>query len=138
MGSDNKALARRYFSEILNRCDFSAADALLAPDLIFRNPPVVAHGPKAFEAAIREVRAAFPDLTFGIEDEIAEADKVVVRWRVSGTQAGAFFGHPASGRRIDVTGINIFRVVGGKIHEVWVNMDRLGEAEQLGWIEPAR
>lgn len=74
------------------------------------------------------MRTAFPDLRFTIHDEIAEADKVVIRWTVTGTQHGEFFGHLASGRRIDVSGINIFRIAGGKIQEIWVNMDRAGRS----------
>jgi len=135
---DNKLLARRYFERILNAGDFSVADALLASDFVFRNPPVVTRGIDEFKAAIDSVRAAFPDLHFTIHDEIGEADKVVFRWTVTGTQHGEFFGHPATGRTIDVTGINIFRVAGGKIQEIWVNMDRLLETEQLGWTAPSR
>jgi steroid delta-isomerase-like uncharacterized protein len=136
--AENKRLARRYFDEILNAGNFSVADTLLASDFVFRNPPVVARGINEFRAAIDNVRAAFPDLRFTIHDEIAADDKVVIRWTVTGTQQGEFFGHPASGRTIDVSGINILRIANAKIQEIWVNMDRLGEAEQLGWIEPAR
>jgi steroid delta-isomerase-like uncharacterized protein len=134
--ADNRTLVRRYFEEVLNRGDFAVADALLSADIVFRNPPIVARGTSEFKRAIGDVRAAFPDLRFEIEDELVDGDKVATRWRVMGTQRGAFFGHPASGKRIDVTGMNIFRIAGGRIHEIWVNMDRWGEAEQLGWIAP--
>jgi steroid delta-isomerase-like uncharacterized protein len=130
----NKSVARRYFAEVLNRGNFTVAGELLAPDVVFRNPPVIARGVDEFRAAIEAVRGAFPDLQFVIEDELAEGDRVAMRWRVSGTQRGEFFGRPASGRKIDVTGMNMFRIASGRIQEIWVNMDRLGEAEQLGWI----
>lgn len=133
--AEHKAVARRYFDRILNGGDFSHADDLLASDFVFRNPPVVARGLSEFKAMLDRVRGAFPDLHFTIHDELAEADKVAIRWSVTGTQRGAFFQHPASGKTIDVTGINIFRMVDGKIQEIWVNMDRLGEAAQLGWID---
>jgi steroid delta-isomerase-like uncharacterized protein len=135
MPAENKLLARRYFEQILNDGNFSVADTLLASDFIFRNPPIVAQSVSEFKTVIDSVRRAFPNLHFTIYDEIAEADKVVIRWTVTGTQRGDFLGHPASGKTIDVTGINIFRMAGGRIQEIWVNMDRLGEAEQLGWIE---
>jgi steroid delta-isomerase-like uncharacterized protein len=136
--AENKLLARRYFEQILNDGNFSVADTLLASDFIFRNPPIVAQGVNEFKTVIDSVRRAFPDLHFTIHDEIAEGDKVVIRWTVTGTQRGDFLGHAASGKTIDVTGINIFRMEGGRIQEIWVNMDRLGEAEQLGWIESPR
>jgi steroid delta-isomerase-like uncharacterized protein len=131
---ENKRLAREYFAHILNDGDFSEADTLLAPDVVFRNPPVVAKGVREFTAAIEGVRAAFPDLRFTIHDEIAEADKVAIRWTVTGTQRGDFLGHTASGKTIEVTGMNFFRIADGTIQEIWVDMDRLGEAAQLGWI----
>jgi len=130
----NKLLARRYFDQILNAGNFSVAETLLGDDFVFSNPPIVARGVNEFKAAIDAVRAGFPDLHFTIHDEIAEADKVAVRWTVRGTQRGDFLGHAASGKTIEVTGMNVFRIAAGKIQEVWVNMDRLGEAEQLGWI----
>jgi steroid delta-isomerase-like uncharacterized protein len=135
---ENRSLVRRYFEEVLNRGDFDAADSLLSPTVVFRNPPIVARGAGEFRDVIAGVRAAFPDLAFAIEDELVDGDKVATRWRVTGTQRGPFLGHPASGRRIDVSGMNIFRIAGGKIQEIWVNMDRLGEAEQLGWVGPHR
>jgi hypothetical protein len=33
-----------------------------------------------------------------------------------------------------VTGISLFRIADGKIQEITVNMDRLGQMEQLGWL----
>lgn len=36
-----------------------------------------------------------------------------------------------------VTGISIFRLADGKIQEITVNMDRLGQMEQLGWLPAA-
>jgi len=132
---ENRRLVRRYFEEVLNAGRLELADTLLAPDVVFQNPPVIARGPKEFKDAIAAVRAAFPDLRFAIEDEIAAADKIVTRWRVTGTQTGTFFGRAASGRRIDVSGMNIFRIADGVIREIWVNMDRLGELIQLGWVD---
>jgi steroid delta-isomerase-like uncharacterized protein len=85
---------------------------VLGSDFIFRNPAVVAQGVKEFKAVIEGVRSAFPDLPFTIQDEIAEADKVAIRWTLTGTQRGDFLGHPASGKTIEVTGMNIFRIAG--------------------------
>ena len=67
-----------------------------------------------------------------MEDLIAEDDKVVARWSVRGTQLGTFQGLPPSGRQMAVTGINIFRVAGDKVAEVWISSDFLGMLQQLG------
>lgn len=130
----NKAIVRRYFDEIFNQGDFAEIEALLAPSVVFENPPNRLEGLAAVKQLAISLRTAFPDLQFVIEDEIAEGDKVVTRWRLQGTQRGPFLGHPPTDRRFNVTGMDIFQITGGRIERVWVNMDMLGQAEQLGWI----
>ena len=130
----NKTLVRAYFEDICNRGDFAAVDAVLAPSIVFENPPNRVEGVAAFKQLITSLRAAFPDFQFVIEDEIAEGDKVVTRWRLQGTQHGPFLGNPPSHKRFDVTGMDIFQISAGRISRVWVNTDMLGQAQQLGWI----
>jgi predicted ester cyclase len=68
---------------------------------------------------------------------VAEGDKVVVRGTVSGTHTDAdFFGVPASGKRLEWSGIDVSRVVDGKIVERWLNADIMSLMQQLG-LAPA-
>ena len=121
---DNKTMARRYF-EILNKGDLDAFDAIVAPDVVFRNPPAVVRGIDAFRKVVASLRAAFPDLHFTLEDEFGEANKVATRWVMRGTQGA---------RKMDVSGMDIFLIADGKIKEIWVNMDTLAQARQLGLV----
>ena len=68
---------------------------------------------------------AFPDLHFTLEDELAEGNKVATRWVMRGTQGT---------RKIDVSGMDIFLIENGKIREIWVNMDTLAQARQMGTV----
>jgi hypothetical protein len=61
----------------------------------------------------------------------------VVRWTLRATQAAEYQGHLPNGKTMTVTGISIFRLADGKIQEITVNMDRLGQMEQLGWLPAA-
>jgi steroid delta-isomerase-like uncharacterized protein len=131
---NNKTIARRYFEEILNKGDAGAISALIAEDVVFSNPPFVVKGLDGFRKLIASLRVTFPDLHFTIEDEIAEGDKVATRWVMRGTQRGSVEGHPASGKKMEVSGMDIFRIAGGKVRDVWVNMDSMGQAQQLGWL----
>ena len=85
---------------------------------------------------VGELRAAFPDLHFTVEDEIAEGDKVCVRYRFEGTHAGAFRGVPPTRKRIAYSGILIYRILNNKIAEQWTEVDLLGFLEQLGALPP--
>jgi steroid delta-isomerase-like uncharacterized protein len=83
---------------------------------------------------VAALRKGFPDLHFRIDDVIAEDGKVATRWTMTGTQQGELPGHAPTGKRMVVTGMDIFRVEKGRIPEIWVNMDVLGQVQQLGWL----
>jgi steroid delta-isomerase-like uncharacterized protein len=88
---------------------------------------------------VEYVRSAIPDLTYTVDDQIVEGDKVVTRYTVSGTHQGEFFGVPGSGRRIEMTGINIDRLdENGKLVEEWPEYDLLGATQQMGAIPGAQ
>lgn len=53
------------------------------------------------------------------EDLIAEGDRVVARMTITGTHTGDFYGIPATGKRIHVSGIYIVRIANGKIVGHW-------------------
>jgi predicted ester cyclase len=120
---NNKAIARRYFDEILNKGSGAAVDALIATDVVFRNPPVVIKGVADFRKLVAALRGAFPDLHFTLEDELAEGNKVATRWVMRGSQGA---------RKMDVSGMDIFLIENGKITQIWVSMDTLAQARQLG------
>jgi predicted ester cyclase len=70
-----------------------------------------------------------------VEDQVAEGDKVVSRYRVSGTHQGEFFGVAGTGNRVEFTGINIDRFdESGKMVEEWPEYDLLGAMRQIGAI----
>ena len=77
------------------------------------------------------VHAAFPDLHFQVEDLVAQGNRVVARWTLTGTQQAGFQGRPAAGRHLAITGMSPFHIQDGRIQEIWVNMDRLGMQDQL-------
>lgn len=122
---DNKAIARRYFEDILNKGSAPAIDAIIAPDVVFRNPPVVLKGIEEYRNLVAQLRDAIPDLRFTLEDTFAEGNKVATRWVMRGTQGT---------RKLDVSGMDIFLIENGKIRQIWVNMDTLAQARQLGSV----
>jgi predicted ester cyclase len=123
--ADNKAIARRYFEEILSKGSAAAIDSIIAVDVVFRNPPVVLNGIAEYRKLVADLRGAIPDLHFTLEDTIAEGNKVATRWVMRGTLGT---------RKIDVSGMDIFLIENGKIRAIWVNMDTLGQARQMGTV----
>ena len=82
---------------------------------------------------IEYFRNAVPDLTYTVEDQVAEGDKVVTRYTASGTHQGEFFGVAGTGNRVEFTGIQIDRFgKSGKIVEERAEFDLLGAMRQVG------
>jgi steroid delta-isomerase-like uncharacterized protein len=80
-----------------------------------------------------EYRSAFSDIEDIVEDMIGEGDRVATRWTLRVTHTGEFRGIPATGKRITITGIGIFRFSEeGKVVESWDSLDQLGMLRQLG------
>ena len=130
----NKAIVRRVFDEIVNKGRMSAADELLAADYVNHNFPAPAPGAEGFKLVTTMFRTAFPDIVVTLEDELAEGDKVVTRGRFEGTHKGEFMGIPATGRRVSIKYLDIWRLENGKCKENWVQMDLLGLMQQMGVI----
>jgi steroid delta-isomerase-like uncharacterized protein len=129
----NKALARAFFDEVWNQGDEAAIDRYIAPNAAGNDADFGA-GREAFRAQWRKWRAAFPDLHFEVVDLVAEDDKVVTRWRLTGTHSAEFLGIPATGRRIDVEGMSLDRIENGMIAEGCDGWDNYGVRVQLGAI----
>lgn len=89
-------------------------------------------GPAGIESNYRDLKAAFPDVRFTLDDVLSDGDKVVVRYTMHGTQEGTFQGIAPMGRTVTVPGIGIYAVSGGKISESWVTRDSLALLRQLG------
>jgi steroid delta-isomerase-like uncharacterized protein len=75
---------------------------------------------------------AFPDVRITIVASISQGDTVASRWTMTGTHGGDFLGIPATGREINMNGIDFSRVVDGKIAEHWAQYDIAGVLRQLG------
>lgn len=129
----NKNLVRRFFAEVWNEGNEAAIDAYLAEDTT-GNDPDFGTGRDAFRDQWARWRAAFPDLRFAVEDVVAEGDKVVSRWTLTGTHRGEFMGIPATGRRVEVTGMSLDLIRDGRIVSGFDSWDALGLRQQLGTI----
>ena len=132
---ENKAIFRRYVEEVGNEGKLELADEIF--DRYLAHQPdgsVLERGPEDVKRFMGEFQEAFPDFHTEIEDQIAEGDKVVTRWRMRGTHRGEFRGIAPTGNELEITGSGIFRFSEGKVVESWDNFDQLGMMVQLGVI----
>ena len=136
---ENKALARRHFEELWTKGDLAVADEIYSPDAVGHcgNLPDQTGYPECEKELVRQDRIAFPDGTATVEDQFAEGDKVLTRWRFRGTHGGPLYGHPASGHQVSVTGFHVHRIVDGKIVEIWALGDFYSLLNQIGATDTA-
>lgn len=137
--TDNLALFRRLIEESFNTGDTAVLDELVSPDLVehqFERPdrPAPRVGPAGTAAIVRELRRGAADFQLAIEDATVVGDKVWVRMRATGTDTGGMLGHPPSGRRFEITVLDIARFADGVMVEHWGVPDRFGLLEQLGLL----
>jgi predicted ester cyclase len=138
----NRAIGRRVLLELWGQGKLELADALYAPDYVdhvARGPePGRVSGPEGIKQAVTLFRTAFPDLTYTVEEELAERDLVMTRFSARGTNRGPFLGRPPTGRVVTYTGFDLNRIRDGRIVESWVNYDALGLLQQLGLVPPVK
>ena len=129
----NKALVMRYTEE-LNKRNLEIFNELCAPDYRYHYPSQDPN-PLSRDEMIDMMKyfyQAFPDLIWSIEDVIAEGDKVAYRFIGRGTHEGEFRGVPATGNKIEVSGVFFTRIKNGKIVEDREEYDLLGKMMKLG------
>ena len=133
---ENRALIRRFVDEAFNRGNLDVVDEIYAPDHVgyTAGVPEQTPGPEDVQGFVGLYRSAFPDLHTTIEDMLTEGDKVTYRWAAVGTHQGELLGVAPSGNRVEITGITIERIEGGRIAETWNNFDQLGMLRQIGAI----
>jgi predicted ester cyclase len=118
----NKALIRCFFEAREGEADLDVLDKMLAADFISHNRMLPGQQPEreGFKWAIAELRAAYSNTRFLIEDQVAGEDKVVTRLIVHATHdRGEYMGVAPTGREVAYKAIFIHRIEGGKIAEEW-------------------
>lgn len=113
---ENKQIIRRHIDEMWNKGNTDVLDETFAPDF-----SVGGVTPEQMKQYAMEYRKTVVDFKLIINDVIAEGDKVVTRYTMSGTNTGPTFNpalggwNPPTGKPFICTGITINELVNGKI-----------------------
>ena len=110
-------------------------EEIYAPNVVWHEPDQEVRGIDEARQFVTTYKTALPDLNITIEDVVGEGDKAVTRWTVRGTHQGEVeeLG-PPTGRQVELKGITIHRIDGGKIVEEWEAYDNLSILQQLGLV----
>jgi steroid delta-isomerase-like uncharacterized protein len=128
----NKALVRRAIG--YNHGASDDGTQIFAASFIAHMPGQPPMDRASFEHFVSAVSDGMPGYSFEIHDQIAQGDLVVNRVTWRGVHTGDMAGVPATGRSVELTGINMFRVIDGQVVEQWAELDMLGLLQQIGAI----
>jgi predicted ester cyclase len=137
---DGSRLAHEYFEELLSAPgDLNVADEILHPEVVFENPVSTSQivGIPAYKQFVKTWYEGFPrERTFSVEEEVAAGDTVAVRFLITARHEGEFLGAPPTGARVEVPGINMFRLLDGRIVHVHAFFNPLTLWTPLGLAPP--
>lgn len=131
------AIVRTVF-ERLNEHDLEGMLPFAAEDE-FQDLPMVGRieGRDAVFVHFAAVLASLPDIHFELEQVVADGETVIVAWRLTATFTGApYYGSMATGRPIDIRGMDRFTVRDGRIISVFAAYDSIDFAVQAGLLPP--
>ena len=125
----------RWIFGVLNSHSAEPLRAVWSAETRERFPPRTYRGPDEIAGYFAGLFAALPDATFTVEALVADGETVFVRWRLVGTHTGAEFeGIAATGRRVDLDGVDHFVVRDGTVVSNFVVFDQMQLARQLGLL----
>lgn len=124
----------RYTEEVWNFHNPDALAKYFAPDArVHSMTPgsIAGTGLDYLKERAQTLLNAFPDIHFVIEDLVEQGDILAARVTLEGTQRADFAGVPATGKRMKVYDFAMYRIVEGKITDVWSLIDMQAMRTQL-------
>jgi predicted ester cyclase len=136
MSEENKAIVRRFYTEVMGQGNLDVLDELVAED--FKDHGEALFGSPQSRDELRESiiggHSIFPDFNVHIEDMIAEGEMVGVRGTMQCHHQGQFLNVAPTGNELSWKGLAMWRIVDGKIVERWFNSDSLSIVQQIGLV----
>ena len=122
---DVRDFMERFFTEAINERDVSRLDEYCAPDYKWHgadNSEALgeAMGFDEYVGVCKAFFEAFPDFRVDIQEIVVEDERACVRYVEGGTHVKDFAGFAATGEPARWSGIGIFHIRDGKIHEEWL------------------
>jgi predicted ester cyclase len=126
---DNKDLVRRYWEDVFGKRELHVADEIVASDCKVKSAngsTMIMDGRESMKKFIDLMHGALTNMQVTIHDQIAEEDKVVTRWTVTGVMnyENKILNMAPIGQRMVAQGISVSRVSDGTIKEIAQTFER--------------
>jgi steroid delta-isomerase-like uncharacterized protein len=127
------------YAKARNEVNLALLDEIYAPDVLVHDcsSPEDIVGLDALKEYYSYTHKAFPDLQATMDETIVKGEKIIWVWTFSATNTGPFHTPmgdiPATGKKVQFSGVAIDRVDEGKLVEEWVYFNVLQVLQQLGF-----
>lgn len=128
----NKRLVRRYYDEVFDQRNVAALDELFAPDFVGHSAATGTFTLADMRATIAREREDMPADETIIEEQLAEDERVETRFRYRWRHDTSIFDEQPTGQWLSMDGVQLDRVVDGRIVERWEVTDFWGVITRLG------
>lgn len=136
MSEQNKALARRFYGEVIGHKRLDVMDELCDANIVDHNAlPGQRPGREGLKESFGQILAGFPDMKATVHELVAEGDMLVARFTMEGTHTAELMGAAPTGRKVTFRGIDMVRIRNGRAVEAWHEGNDLEILMQLG-VQP--
>jgi predicted ester cyclase len=136
----NRMLVRELTEHIWNRRRLDLVADYYAPDFVgdYRPYAPLREGHDGIRGMVECAWTAFPDYHEELRELVAEGDRVVARFTISGTQRGQWGPLQPTGKRVEFEEIVILEMRDGKVARQRGIVDNVTALRQLGVLPSAR
>jgi C-1 hydroxylase len=132
---ENKALVSLFY-EALNQPDTAAIDRAIdqyvSPSLVYHDPVLgTVPGVEVYRHVVHAYLQAFPEQHITVHQLVAEGEYVAVLHTHVARHLGPFMGMPPTDKQVSFGGLELVRLVDGKVVEFWRHDDDAGLMRQL-------
>ena len=117
------AIARKFVEEIFNARRTEEAGNFVTPDVVYHGMGVEVRSIEQFKKWVSEDLSAFPDMKITVLDDFGDQNKIAIRWTLEATHEKDFADIPATHKKFETQGVDIFHFEGDKIKEAWTICD---------------
>ena len=116
-------IARRFVEDIFNVRKTEMAKNYVTSDIFYHGMDEEVTGLENFKQWVDEHLSAFPDMKVTILDGFGDQNKIAIRWTLNATHEKDFADFPATHKKFETQGVDIFHFEGDKIKEAWTLSD---------------
>ena len=118
MMDQNKELVAQYIQEVLNTGNIASIDEFIGQDYteVYKNQRYKI-GIEGAKKHILGVRETYPDLHLTINQQFTDGNWVITSYTMTGTHTGLWMNIKPTGKKVEITGVNIDKISDGRIVE---------------------